>query len=123
MRIEVDDVRVACLGKLDRQLTEDEVDRLGRVDVFAVPVGGVDALSASPRPRSSTPSHRRSPFPSAIAPQVVEGNGDYDPLDKFAKEMGLVDGSWPVQPKLTLTGSMGAVEETRVVIVEPRAVA
>ncbi|MGD0834451.1 MAG: MBL fold metallo-hydrolase [Candidatus Dormibacteria bacterium] len=121
MRIEVDDVRVACLGRLDRQLTEEEVDRLGRVDVLAVPVGGVDALGAVPAtklinaiaPAIAVPVRYRSPG--------VEGTGDYDPLDKFAKEMGLVDGSWPVQPKLTLTGSMGAVEETRVVIVEPRA--
>jgi|ERR1035441_652300 L-ascorbate metabolism protein UlaG (beta-lactamase superfamily) len=123
MRIEVDDVRVACLGKLDRQLTEEEVDQLGRVDVLVIPVGSVDALSAVPATKVI----------NAIAPAIVvpvryrcpgvEGTGEYDPLDKFAKEMGLVDGSWPVQPKLTLTGAMGTVEETRVVILEPRTTA
>ena len=46
MRIEVDEVRVAALGRLDRQLTEEEVDELGQVDVLAVPVGGLDALAA-----------------------------------------------------------------------------
>src|SRR2546421_6123443 len=47
MRVEVDDVRVAALGRLHRQLTEDEVDALGHVDVLAVPVGGGDALAAT----------------------------------------------------------------------------
>ena len=50
----------------------------------------------------------------------VDGSGDYDPLDRFAKEMGLTDENLPTQPKLSLTGAMGTPEETRVVILEPR---
>jgi L-ascorbate metabolism protein UlaG (beta-lactamase superfamily) len=120
MRIVIDEICVAALGRLDRQLTEDEVDELGRVDVLAVPVGGVDALSAV----------AATQVVNAIAPAIVipvryrsggvAGTGDYDPLDRFAKEMGLTDGALPAQPKLSLTGIMGAAEETRVVILEPR---
>ena len=123
MRIELDDVRVAALGRLDRQLTEEEVDELGQVDVLAVPVGGVDALGAVAATK----------VVNAIAPVIVvpvryrsagvPGAGDYEPLDKFAKEMGLTEGSVTSQPKLTLTGSMAASEETRVVILEPRGAA
>jgi hypothetical protein len=50
----------------------------------------------------------------------VEGSGDYDPVDRFAKEMGLTEEALPTQPKLSLTGAMGTAEETRVVILEPR---
>ncbi len=120
MRIVIDEVCVAALGRLDRQLTEDEVDELGRVDVLAVPVGGVDALGAVAATK----------VVNAIAPAIVvpvryrsggvAGTGDYDSVDRFAKEMGLTDGSLPAQPKLSLTGTMGAAEETRVVILEPR---
>lgn len=120
MRIVIDEICVAALGRLDRQLTEDEVDELGRVDVLAVPVGGVDALSAV----------AATQVVNAIAPAIVipvryrsggvAGTGDYDPLDRFAKEMELTDGALPAQPKLSLTGIMGAAEETRVVILEPR---
>jgi hypothetical protein len=36
--------------------------------------------------------------------------------------MGLAEG-WEPQPKLNLTGSLPTAEETRVVVLEPRAVA
>ena len=120
MRIEVDEVCVATLGRLDRQLTEDEVDELGRVDVLAVPVGGVDALGAVAATK----------VVNAVAPSIVvpvryrsigvEGSGDYEPVDRFAKEMGLTEEILPTQSKLSLTGAMGTPEETRVVILEPR---
>jgi L-ascorbate metabolism protein UlaG (beta-lactamase superfamily) len=123
MRIEVDEVRVAAIGRLSRQLTEDEIDGLGRIDVLTVPVGGVDALSAT----------EATKLVNAIAPAIVvpvryraaniPGTGEYEPVDKFAKEMGLADGNWPLQPKLNLTGAIGASEETRVVILEPRSAA
>jgi L-ascorbate metabolism protein UlaG (beta-lactamase superfamily) len=120
MRIEVDDVCVAALGRLDRQLTEEEVDQLGRVDVLAIPVGGVDALGAvaatkvvnAIAPAIVVPVRYRSPG--------VPGAGDYEPIDKFAKEMGLTEGSLASQPKLSLASSPGTIEDTRVVILEPR---
>jgi L-ascorbate metabolism protein UlaG (beta-lactamase superfamily) len=123
MRVEIDDVCVAALGRLARQLTEEEVDALGQVDVLAVPVGGVDALGAvaatkvvnSIAPAIVVPVRYRSPG--------VPGSGEYEPVDKFAKEMGLSEGSLAIQPKLNLTGSMAASEETRVVILEPRGTA
>jgi L-ascorbate metabolism protein UlaG (beta-lactamase superfamily) len=120
MRIEVDDVRLVFLGRLDRQLTEEEVDQVGRVDILVIPVGGVDALGPVPATKVINAIAPAIVVPSRYRSPGVEGTGGYEPLERFAKEMGLVDGSWPVQAKLTLTGSMGAVEETRVVILEPR---
>ncbi len=122
MRVEVDDVSVAALGRLARQLTEEEVDALGQVDVLAIPVGGADALGAvaatkvvnAIAPAIVVPVRYRSPG--------VPGSGEYELVDKFAREMGLSEGSLVTQPKLTLTGAMGSGEETRVVILEPRGV-
>lgn len=123
MRIEVDEVCVAALGRLDRQLTEEEVDELGRVDVLAVPVGGVDALGAEAATRLVNAIAPAIVIPVRYRSPGVEGSGGYDPLDKFAKEMGLSEDALPIQPKLTLTGAMGTAEETRVVILEPRGAA
>ena len=120
MRIEVDEVCVATLGRLDRQLTEDEVDELGRVDVLAVPVGGVDALGAVAATKVVNAIAPSIVVPVRYRSSGVEGSGDYEPLDRFAKEMGLTEEILPTQPKLSLTGAMGAAEETRVVILEPR---
>jgi L-ascorbate metabolism protein UlaG (beta-lactamase superfamily) len=120
MRIVIDEICVAALGRLDRQLTEDEVDELGRVDVLAVPVGGVDALGAVAATKVVNDIAPAIVIPVRYRSSGVAGTGDYDPLDRFAKEMGLTDGALPAQPKLSLTGIMGAAEETRVVILEPR---
>ena len=120
MRIEVDEVCVATLGRLDRQLTEDEVDELGRVDVLAVPVGGVDALGAVAATKVVNAIAPSIVVPVRYRSSAVEGSGDYEPLDRFAKEMGLTEETLPTQPKLSLTGAMGTAEETRVVILEPR---
>jgi L-ascorbate metabolism protein UlaG (beta-lactamase superfamily) len=120
MRIVIDEVCVAALGRLDRQLTEEEVDELGRVDVLAVPVGGVDALGAVAATKVVNAIGPSIVIPVRYRSSLVAGSGDYEPLDRFAKEMGLTDEVLPTQPKLSLTGAMGPAEETRVVILEPR---
>jgi L-ascorbate metabolism protein UlaG (beta-lactamase superfamily) len=120
MRVEVDDVRVAALGRLDRQLTEEEIDDLGRIDILVVPVGGVDALSAVDATKLVNALEPAIVVPVRYRANGVAGTGGYEPVDKFAKEMGLADGAWVGQPKLNLTGQIGSTEDTRVVILDPR---
>ena len=90
MRVAVDDVRVVAAGRLRRQLTEDEIDSLGHVDVLVIPVGGGDALGAIDAAK----------LVNAVEPSIVVparfgagGGGEYDPVGKFAQEMGLAEGS------------------------------
>jgi len=119
MRVEVDDVRVAAVGRLRRGLTENEIEALGHIDVLLAPVGDVDACNAT----------EAAKLVAAIEPAIVVPvryavpglPGEYEPVERFAKEMGLADDAWTPQPKLNLTGASGAVEETRVVVLEPRA--
>lgn len=118
MRVEVDEVRVVALGRLQRQLTEDEVDALGHIDVLAAPVGGGDALGATDATKLVNALE-----PAIVVPvrYLVPGlPGEYEGVERFVKEMGLADG-WAPQAKLNLTGSAGATEETRVVVLEARA--
>jgi L-ascorbate metabolism protein UlaG (beta-lactamase superfamily) len=120
MRVEVDDVRVCALGRLRRQLAENEIDALGHVDVLAIPVGGGDGLEAQAAARLVNALE-----PAIVVPvrYAIPGlAGEYDPVDRFAKEMGLAEG-WTAQPKLNLTGSLPTTEETRVVVLEPRVLA
>ena len=119
MRVEVDEVRVAAVGRLRRNLTEDEIESLGHVDVLLTPVGGDDGCTATEAAKLV-----RDIAPAIVVPvrYAVAGlPGAYEPVERFAKEMGLAEGSWAPQPKLNLTGSSGTVEETRVVVLEPRA--
>lgn len=117
MRVAVDDVRVVAAGRLQRQLTEEEIDSLGRVDVLVVPVGGGDALGAIDAAK----------LVNAVEPSIViparygaGGSGEYDPVGKFAKEMGLAEGTWEPQARLVLTGPTGEADDTRVVFLETR---
>jgi L-ascorbate metabolism protein UlaG (beta-lactamase superfamily) len=118
MRVAVDDVRVVAAGRLRRQLTEDEIDSLGHVDVLVIPVGGGDALSAVDAAKLV-----KAVEPSIVVPARfgAGGGGEYDSVGKFAQEMGLAEGTWEVQPRLVLTGSTGETDETRVVVLEARA--
>lgn len=118
MRVAVDDVRVVAAGRLRRQLTEEEIDSLGHVDVLVIPVGGGDALGAI----------EAAKLVNAVEPGIVVparygagDGGEYEPVGKFAQEMGLAEGAWEPQPRLVLTGSSGESDETRVVFLEARA--
>ena len=48
------------------------------------------------------------------------GSGDYEPVEIFAKEMGLADDAVQPLPKLNLNGAMTGSDDSRVVILEPR---
>jgi L-ascorbate metabolism protein UlaG (beta-lactamase superfamily) len=122
MRVEIDDVRVVHVGRLDRQLAEEEIDILGHIDVLIVPVGGADALA----PMAAT-KLVNSLSPAIVVPvryrsAASPGSGGYEPVETFAKEMGIADGAWQAQPKLNLNGAMTGSDDSRVVILEPRGV-
>lgn len=117
MRVEVDEVRVVALGRLRGALSEETVDAIGHVDVLAVPVGGGDALNAVEAARLVNALEPAYVVPVRYAMSGIPG--EYEPVERFAKEMGLAEG-WMPQPKINLTGSVSNVEETRVVVLEAR---
>jgi L-ascorbate metabolism protein UlaG (beta-lactamase superfamily) len=119
MRVELDDVRVLATGRLARQLTGDEIDALGHVDVLVLPVGGGDALSASDATKLVNAIEPNLVVPVRYRPAGTLEDG-YDTVEKFTKEMGLAEGSWEPQSKLNLTGPMSESEESKVVVLEAR---
>jgi L-ascorbate metabolism protein UlaG (beta-lactamase superfamily) len=120
MRVEIDDVRVVSVGRLDRQLTEEEIDALGHIDVLMVPVGGGDALAPSAATKLVNTLSPAIVVPVRYRSPASPGSGEYEPVEVFAREMGLADDSWQAQPKLNLNGAMTGADDSRVVILEPR---
>lgn len=118
MRVTVDDVRVVSAGKLNRQLTEDEIDALGRVDVLVLPVGGGDGLGAADAAKVVRVLEPAIVVPARYA--ATGGGAEYESVDKFAKEMGLAEGSWQPLPRLSLSGASADSDETKVIILEAR---
>ncbi|GAC1340648.1 MAG: MBL fold metallo-hydrolase [Candidatus Dormibacteria bacterium] len=117
MRVAVDEVRVVALGCFAHQLSEEQIDALGHVDVLVVPVGGGDGLNASAATKLVRAVEPAIVVPVRYAAGVADG--DYESVDRFASEMGLPEG-WSEQAKLNLSGSSAGGEETRVVILEQR---
>ena len=121
MRIDIDGVRVVSMAGVTRQLSEEETDDIGRVDILLIGVGGGSSVMDASEARKAVNAIE----PGVVVPvqyraENVANGKELDPVDKFAKEMGLADGAWAAQPKLSLSGSLGETEDTRVVIVEPR---
>jgi L-ascorbate metabolism protein UlaG (beta-lactamase superfamily) len=79
--VEMDELRVCYLGRLDQVLTPEQAEALNGAELLFVPVGGhgvLDAAAAAEvisllEPRIVVPMHYR----------LEGGAGDLDPLDRF----------------------------------------
>lgn len=116
-RIQAGEIRVALLGNVFENLSEEQIEELGVVDVLIVPVGGggytLDAIGAAKLtakigPKVVIPIHYSD---SALTYEVTQAD-----VDEFTKELGV-----PVETvgKLKIKGAMmGAGDALKVVILE-----
>lgn len=114
--INLDELVVCHLGDLGQIPTAEQVDQIGdNVDVLLVPVGGGGTIDAAQAvevislidPRVVIPMHY----------QVGELDPQLDPVDRFLREMGVVDAE--AQPRVSITRS-GLPEATEVMVLQPR---
>jgi L-ascorbate metabolism protein UlaG (beta-lactamase superfamily) len=112
--IETEDMRILNLSHIKEfNLTEDELESLGEIDILILPVGGNTVLSASQaakvvnevEPKIVIPSHYK--MPDLIL--------DLDAKEKFLKEMG---GKSETVDKLTVKKKDLQEEGTKVVVLE-----
>jgi L-ascorbate metabolism protein UlaG (beta-lactamase superfamily) len=112
--IETEDMRILNLSHIKEfNLTEDELESLGEIDILILPVGGNTVLSASQaakvvnevEPKIVIPSHYKMP-------ELIL---DLDAKEKFLKEMG---GKSETVDKLTVKKKDLQEEGTKVVVLE-----
>ncbi len=120
--IEIDDITVCHLGHLGHALDEGQLDAIGsKVDVLCVPIGGGSHINSAQATEIVSQIEPKLVIPiSYKLPGLNLLGQDLEPVDKFAKEMGMTDLS--PQPKLQLATSP-SVEETKLVILEARGAA
>jgi len=115
-RIEAEGLKLCHLSDLgQRELTDEQVERIGEVDILFIPVGGnytIDAKAASNiisqiEPRIVVPMHYK------IANLKIKLDG----LDKFLKQMGSEDVE--KLKKLKVKPKDLPQEETKIVVLEP----
>jgi L-ascorbate metabolism protein UlaG (beta-lactamase superfamily) len=87
-RIEIDNISMAHLGDIGHILTDEQLEKIGNIDILFIPIGGKHTLNAQKavevinqiEPRIVIPMHYKLPN-SKIA--------ELDGLDKFIKELGV----------------------------------
>jgi len=115
--IEDDDgLKVCHLGDIGQsELTEDQLDAIGDVDVLLIPVGGVSTISSSEASKIIGQIEPRIVIPMHYALPKLEKK--FDGVDKFLKTMGVKDLS--PQAKLTVKKKDLIEEDTKIVVLEP----
>jgi len=97
--IEMEDIKVCHLGDQGKKLTDEQIEKIGAVDVLFVPVGGTFTLDAE-----EALDVIGQIDPKIIIPMHYKINGlkiDLDTVDKFTKEIGAKKENINV-PKVTL---------------------
>ncbi len=115
--IETEDLRLCHLGDFgQKELTDEQLEKIGQVDVLMVPVGGTDTISSAEaikvigqiEPKIVIPMHYALPKLSV----------ELDSVEKFLKAMG--KNSLEAQDKLTVkTSTLPKEKVTEVVLLKP----
>jgi len=117
--IEAEEMKLCHLGSLgQKELSDDQLEKIGDIDILMIPVGGADTISAKEaakiiseiEPRIVIPMHYHLPSLKMPASDKLDG------VDKFLKEMGRK--STETQPKL-LIKKKDLPEETKIVVLKP----
>lgn len=108
----IDDIVLGHLGCIDRALTEQELDALGRIDILLLPVGGGSTLSG----RLAVEVLKQIE-PRIVVPMQYKIPGlksESEPLEIFLKEYGIKDPE--KADKLKMLRRDLPSDETRVVV-------
>jgi L-ascorbate metabolism protein UlaG (beta-lactamase superfamily) len=120
--IHMDDVVFCHLGDLGHELTTQQLDEIGNVDVLFIPVGGGETISPATassvisqiEPRVVVPMHYAAPGPGGAT--HASSLQDLAPLDKFTHELGLKDVVAEEKLSVTAASLPAEGEETHVVV-------
>lgn len=117
--IHIDDVVFCHLGDLGHELTSQQLDEIGNVDVLFVPVGGGETIGPAAALGVISQIEPRIVVPMHYAPEGQQSfTLDLAPLEKFTHELGLKEVT--AEEKLSVTSATlpAEGEETRVVVMK-----
>lgn len=88
-RVEVADVRIAVIGNVHDNLSDDQLEELGVVDITILPVGGGGyTLDATKATKMARKLDAKVVIPVHYADAAVKYEVPQDDLDQFKKEFG-----------------------------------
>jgi len=114
--IEVEDLRICHLGDLgQKELTPEQVEKIGEVDILMIPVGGVYTISAKEAVKIMSQIE-----PNIVIPmhyQIPKLRIGLEGLDKFLKTMGIK--KIESLPKLSIKKKDISSEEAKIIVLKP----
>lgn len=114
--IEVEEMKICHLGDFgQKELTEEQVEKIGEVDILMIPVGGVYTISAKEAVKVMSQIEPSITIPMHY--QVPRLRVKLDGLDKFLKIMG-VKKIEPL-PRLSIKKRDILSEEAKIVVLNP----
>ncbi|HEU5187854.1 MAG TPA: MBL fold metallo-hydrolase [Candidatus Saccharimonadales bacterium] len=88
-RLDLEELSIAIIGHVDSNLTEEQLEELGLIDILIVPIGGygftLDAKSAAELVRKVEP---KVVIPTHYADETLKYEVPQDSIETFIKEMG-----------------------------------
>lgn len=117
--IHLDDVVFCHLGDLGHELTTQQIDEIGPIDVLFIPVGGGETIGPAEAASVIGQLEPRIVVPMHYAPEGQQSfDHDLAPIDKFIHELGLKDVVAEEKLNVTAANLPAEGEETRVIVMK-----
>ncbi len=114
--IESEELRICHLGDLgQKELTPEQIETIGEVDILIIPIGGVYTISAKEAVKIMSQIEPNITIPMHY--QIPKLKVKLDGLDKFLKTMGMK--SVTPLPKLSIKKKDISAEEAKIVVLNP----
>lgn len=114
--IETEDIRVCHLGDLgQKELTSEQVEKIGEVDVLLIPVGGIYTISAKEALKIMSQLEPKITIPMHY--QIPKLKIKLDDINKFLKTMGIK--KLEPLPKLVVKKKDISSEEAKIIVLKP----
>lgn len=114
--IEAEEMRLCHLGDFGQnELTEEQLEKIGEIDILMIPIGGVWTISGKEAPKIMAQIEPKITIPMHYnIPKLKE---KLDGLDKFLKPVGIKS----IEPinKLTIKKKDIPTEEAKIIVLKP----
>ena len=87
--VNIDGVKIGIVGGVEKELSDDQLESLGILDIIILPVGGGDGLGATAAAMTVRKSDANVIIPVNYADTGVKYTSEHTDLELFVKESGL----------------------------------
>ncbi len=114
--IEAEDLKLCHLGDFgQKELTEEQLEKIGEIDILMIPIGGVYTISTREALKIMSQLEPKIIIPMHY--QIPKLNIKLDGLDKFLKTVGIK--SITPENKLTIKKKDISPEEVKIIVLKP----